>query len=43
MDFQDVLSKRRMVRSFGPRRLPRNVVERIISNAQRVALAGLNA
>ena len=42
MEFQDVVSKRRMVRSFEPRPLPRDVVERIVRNAQRAPSAGFS-
>ena len=40
VDFQEVVRKRRMVRSFDDRPLPREVVERILSNAQRAPSAG---
>ena len=40
MEFQDVVRKRRMVRSFEPRPLPLEVVERILANAQRAPSAG---
>jgi nitroreductase len=40
VDFQEVVRKRRMVRSFEDRALPREVVERILSNAQRAPSAG---
>ena len=42
MEFQDVVRKRRMVRSFEDRPLPREVVERILSNAQRAPSAGFS-
>jgi nitroreductase len=42
MDFQDVVRKRRMVRSFEDRPLPRNAVERILANAQRAPSAGFS-
>jgi nitroreductase len=42
MDFQDVVRKRRMVRTFEDRQLPRDVVERILANAQRAPSAGFS-
>lgn len=42
VDFQDVVRKRRMVRSFEPRPLPREVVDRILANAQRAPSAGFS-
>jgi nitroreductase len=42
MDFQDVVRKRRMVRSFESRPLPQHVVERILKNAQRAPSAGFS-
>ena len=42
MDFQDVVRKRRMVRSFERRALPREVVDRILANAQRAPSAGFS-
>jgi len=42
MEFQDVVRKRHMVRSFEPRSLPPEVVERIIANAQRAPSAGFS-
>jgi len=42
MEFQDVIRKRRMVRSFESRALPREVVERILGNAQRAPSAGFS-
>lgn len=42
MDFQDVVRKRRMVRSFEPKPLPSDVVERILANAQRAPSAGFS-
>ena len=42
MDFQDVVRKRRMVRSFEERALPREIVERILTNAQRAPSAGFS-
>ena len=40
MEFQDVLRKRRMIRSFADRALPKDVVDRILRNAQRAPSAG---
>src|SRR5579875_1592873 len=40
MDFQDVVRKRRMVRAFEDRRIPRETVDRILSNAQRGPSSG---
>jgi len=42
MDFQDVVRKRRMVRSFERRRIPADIVERILKNAQRAPSAGFS-
>jgi nitroreductase len=42
MEFQDVVRKRRMVRSFERRGLPSEVVERILRNAQRAPSAGFS-
>src|SRR5437879_51808 len=42
MEFQDVVRKRRMVRSFERRALPREVVERILANARRAPSAGFS-
>jgi nitroreductase len=42
MEFQDVVRQRRMVRSFEPRPLPRDAVERILRNAQRAPSAGFS-
>jgi nitroreductase len=42
MEFQDVVRKRRMVRSFERRDLPTDVVERIVRNAQRAPSAGFS-
>ncbi|MBV9327456.1 MAG: nitroreductase family protein [Chloroflexi bacterium] len=42
MDFQDVVRKRRMVRSFESQPLPDDVVERIVRNAQRAPSAGFS-
>jgi len=40
MDFQDVVRRRRMVRAFEDRALPREVVERILDNARRGPSSG---
>jgi len=42
MEFQDVVRTRRMVRSFEPRPLPSEIVERVLSNAQRAPSAGFS-
>jgi nitroreductase len=42
MEFQYVVRKRRMVRSFEPRPLPTEIVERLLSNAQRAPSAGFS-
>ena len=42
MEFQDVVRKRKMVRSFEDRPIPRDVVERILANAQRAPSAGFS-
>ncbi len=42
VEFQDVVRKRRMVRSFEPRALPREVVDRLMANAQRAPSAGFS-
>ena len=42
MEFQDVVRKRKMVRSFEDRPVPREVVERIVANAQRAPSAGFS-
>jgi nitroreductase len=42
MEFQDVVRKRRMVRSFERKELPTRVVERIVRNAQRAPSAGFS-
>ena len=39
MEFQDVVRKRKMVRSFEDRPIPREVVDRILANAQRAPCA----
>ncbi|MGH9284675.1 MAG: nitroreductase family protein, partial [Acidimicrobiales bacterium] len=40
MDFQDVLRRRRMVRSFEARPLPPGALDRIVANARRAPSAG---
>lgn len=40
MEFQDVVRKRKMIRSFEDRPLERDAVERILRNAQRAPSAG---
>jgi nitroreductase len=42
MEFQEVVRKRRMVRAFEDKPLPRDVVERILANAQRGPSAGFS-
>lgn len=42
MEFQDVVRRRRMVRAYEDRPLPPDVVERIVSNAQRAPSAGFS-
>lgn len=42
MEFQDVVRKRRMVRSFEPTPLPREIVERLLANAQKAPSAGFS-
>src|ERR671935_1568386 len=42
MDFQDVVRKRRMVRSFGRQPIPPETVRRIVRNAQRAPSAGFS-
>src|ERR1041385_3117250 len=42
MDFQDVVRKRKMVRSFEPTRVPSDVLQRIVRNAQRAPSAGFS-
>jgi len=42
MEFQDVVRKRRMVRSFEDRPIRREVVDRILANAQRAPSAGFS-
>ena len=40
MDFQEVVRRRKMVRSFLDRPLPEGAVDRILANAQRAPSAG---
>jgi nitroreductase len=42
MEFQDVVRKRKMVRSFEDRPVPHELVERILANAQRAPSAGFS-
>ena len=42
MEFQDVVRKRKMVRSFDDRPIPRELLERILANAQRAPSAGFS-
>src|SRR5467141_1763461 len=42
MEFQDVVRKRKMVRSFEDRPIPREVVERIVANVQKAPSAGFS-
>jgi nitroreductase len=42
MEFQEVVRRRRMVRGFDSRPLPRDAVERIIANAQRGPSSGFS-
>jgi nitroreductase len=42
MEFQDVVRKRKMVRTFEDRPIDREVLERIIANAQRAPSAGFS-
>jgi nitroreductase len=42
MEFQDVVRKRKMVRSFEDRPIPHEIVERIVANAQRAPSAGFS-
>lgn len=42
MEFQDVVRKRKMVHSFEDRPIPREVVDRILANAQRAPSAGFS-
>lgn len=40
MEFQDVVRKRKMVRSFEPKPVPPEVLERVLANARRAPSAG---
>jgi len=42
MEFQDVVRKRKMVRSFEDRPVPHEVVERMLANAQKAPSAGFS-
>jgi len=42
MEFQDVVGKRKMVRSFEDRPIAKQIVERILANAQRAPSAGFS-
>ncbi len=42
VEFQDVVRKRKMVRSFEDRPVPRELVQRIVANAQRAPSAGFS-
>jgi len=42
MEFQDVIRKRRMVRSFAPRPLPPGALDRMVENARRAPSAGFS-
>jgi nitroreductase len=42
MEFQDVVRKRKMVRSFEDRPVPREVIDRMLANAQRAPSAGFS-
>lgn len=42
MEFQDVIRKRKMVRSFEDRPVPREMVDRILANAQKAPSAGFS-
>lgn len=42
MEFQDVVRKRKMVRSFEDRPIPKEILERILRNAQRAPSAGFS-
>ena len=42
MEFQDVVRKRKMVRSFEDRPVPREIVDRMLANAQRAPSAGFS-
>ncbi|MGH9124139.1 MAG: nitroreductase family protein, partial [Acidimicrobiales bacterium] len=42
MEFQDVVSQRRMVRSFSTDQVPQSLLDRILANAQRAPSAGFS-
>jgi nitroreductase len=42
VEFQDVVRKRKMVRSFEDREIPHEIVERVLANAQRAPSAGFS-
>ena len=42
MEFQEVVRKRKMVRSFEDRPIPHEIVERLLANAQRAPSAGFS-
>jgi nitroreductase len=42
MEFQDVVRRRRMIRNFGDREIPRATLERILDNALRAPSAGFS-
>ncbi len=42
MEFQDVVRKRKMVRSFEDRPVPHDIVERMLANAQKAPSAGFS-
>jgi nitroreductase len=42
MEFQDVVRKRKMVRSFEDRPIPHEIVERIVANVQKAPSAGFS-
>ena len=42
MEFQDVIRKRKMVRSFEDREVPREIVDRILANARKAPSAGFS-
>ena len=42
MEFQDVIRKRKMVRSFEDRPVPREMLDRILANAQKAPSAGFS-
>ena len=42
MEFQDVVRKRKMIRSFEDRPIPHEIVERIVANVQKAPSAGFS-